>query len=51
MAKRGHLVGRIKNKSQLQNPKTAKWTKRGGSGKFQSVKSDDGPYRNIRKEK
>ena len=51
MAKRGHLVGRVKSKSQLQNPKTKKWTKRDSSGQFQSVKSDENPYRNVRKEK
>jgi len=51
MAKRGHLVGRIKSKSQLQNPKTGKWTKRDSNGRFQSVKGDEGPYRNVRKEK
>lgn len=51
MAKRGHLVGRIKDKSQLQNPTTGKWTKRDSSGKFQSVKGDDKPYKNVTKEK
>lgn len=51
MAKRKKLLGAIKDRSQIKNPVTKKWTKRGSDGRFVSVKGDDKPYRNVRKEK
>jgi hypothetical protein len=51
MAKKGHLTGSIKDRSQVQNPKTEKWVKRGPDGRFMSVKGDGTSYRNVRKEK
>lgn len=51
MAKRKGLLGAIKGRSQAKNPKTNKWTKRGKDGRFMSVKSNDKPYKNVRKEK
>jgi hypothetical protein len=51
MAKRIGLVGAIKERSQVQNTKTGRWTKRGPNGRFISVKkSDDKPYKSVRKE-
>ena len=50
MAKRGSLIGAIIGRSQVQNPKTGKWTKRGPDGRFISVKHNNQPYKNIRKE-
>jgi hypothetical protein len=52
MAKRGGLTGAIKGMSQLKNPKTNRWTTRGPDGRFKRVKkSDDQPFKSIRKEK
>jgi len=50
MAKRGHLTGAINSRSQVWNPKIKQWVKRGEDGRFQSVKHDSQPYKNIRKE-
>jgi len=38
--------------TQLKNPQNNRWVKRNSdSGQFQSVKSDNNPYKNIPKEK
>jgi hypothetical protein len=50
MAKRGRLAGAINSRSQVWNPKIEKWVKRGEDGRFQSVKHDGEPYKNVRKE-
>jgi hypothetical protein len=45
-------VGAVKSRSQVQNPKTGKWTKRdAGSGKFLDQKADTKPFKGVRKEK
>jgi len=55
MAKRddeNKLVGAIKNRSQVYNPKTDKYVKRDTeTGQFLSVKKTGGKYKSVRKEK
>lgn len=45
--------GAVKNRSQVQNPKTGLWVKRDSeTGKFLDVKtSTDKPFKGVRKEK
>ena len=45
--------GAVKERSQVENPKTGLWTKRDtGTGRFMDVKtSDNKPYKGVRKEK
>lgn len=47
----GHRHGAIKERSQVYNPKTDQWTKRGPDGKFMDQKADGEPFKGIRKEK
>lgn len=49
----GRRKGAVKQRSQVQNPKTGLWTKRDAeTGKFLDVKtSSDKPFKGIRKEK
>lgn len=49
---KGYLVGEIKDRSQVRNPKIDRWIKRNAeTGKFMDVKSDDKPFKDVRKEK
>tara|TARA_R110000782_G_scaffold5853_3_gene20245 strand:- start:42013 stop:42186 length:174 start_codon:yes stop_codon:yes gene_type:complete len=44
--------GAVKNRSQLENPKTGLYVKRDTStGKFMDVKTTGGKFKGIRKEK
>lgn len=45
--------GAVKERTQVQNPKTGLWTKRDvNSGKFMDVKtSDNSPFKGVTKEK
>ena len=44
--------GAIKDRSQVQNPKTGLWTKRDAdTGKFIDVKTSGGKFKGVRKEK
>lgn len=45
--------GAVKDRSQVQNPKTGLWTKRDATtGEFINVKtSSDKPFKGVRKEK
>ncbi|MFT3979591.1 MAG: hypothetical protein QM687_03915 [Ferruginibacter sp.] len=45
--------GAVRDRSQVQNPKTGLWTKRDtGNGQFTNVKtSSDKPFKGVRKEK
>lgn len=43
--------GAIKNRSQLQNPKTELWIKRGPDGRFMDNKTTGGKFKGVRKEK
>lgn len=49
----GARKGAVKNRSQVQNPKTGLWTKRDSSnGKFMDTKtSSSKPFKGVRKEK
>ncbi len=47
-----HRIGAVKDRSQVYNPHTANWVKRdAGTGRFVDQKSDDKPFKGIRKEK
>ena len=47
-----HRNGAVKNRSQVHNPKTDRWVKRDSdSGRFIDQKSDDKPFKGVRKEK
>lgn len=48
---RGSRVGAVKQRSQVLNPKTGKWTKRGPDGQFLDGKSDNHPFKGVTKEK
>ena len=44
--------GQVKGRSQSHNPKTNRWVKRDtGTGRFFDQKSDQKPFKGIRKEK
>ncbi len=48
----GYRRGEVRDRSQVQNPKTGEWTKRDtGNGEFMDNKSDGKPFKGIRKEK
>lgn len=53
LPKDGSRKGAVKQRSQVENPKTGLWTKRdSGTGRFMDVKtSSDKPFKGIRKEK
>lgn len=56
MAKNGksgdnHRNGAVKDRSQVYNPKTEHWVKRDtGNGQFIDGKSDEKPFKGVRKE-
>lgn len=44
--------GAVKSRSQVLNPKTARWTKRtAATGQFLDQKADTKPFKGVRKEK
>ena len=44
--------GAVRQRSQVENPKTGQWVKRdAGTGRFKDVKSDGQPFKGVRKEK
>ena len=48
----GHRVGAVKERSQVQNPKTRNWTKRNTTtGQFMAVKVDGTKFKGVRREK
>lgn len=48
----GHREGAVSKRSQVLNPKTETWTKRDtDTGRFMDGKSDDKPFKGVRKEK
>lgn len=48
----GHRHGAVRDRSQVQNSKTERWTKRDTeTGRFKDVKSDGTPFKGVRKEK
>lgn len=47
-----HRKGAVKDRSQTHNPKTDRWVKRDSeTGKFIDQKSDEKPFKGIRREK
>jgi len=47
-----HRVGAVKDRSQVWNPHKEKYVKRDAeTGKFLDMKSDDKPFKGVRKEK
>lgn len=47
----GHRIGAVCDRSQVLNPQNGHWTKRGPDGKFMDQKSDNRPFKGVRKEK
>jgi hypothetical protein len=47
----GHRNGAVRDRSQVYNPQNEKWTKRDTeTGRFIDQKSDDKPFKGVRKE-
>jgi len=48
----GHREGEVRDRSQVYNPVTKKWTKRDSdTGEFMDVKEDGEPFKGVRKER
>lgn len=48
----GHRNGAVRSRSQVFNDKTGRFVKRDTStGRFMDVKSDNNPFKGVRKEK
>ena len=48
----GHRKGAVRQRSQTFNPKTERYVKRDtGTGRFMDQKSDNQPFKGVRKEK
>jgi hypothetical protein len=48
----GHRDGAVKQRSQVFNPKNEKWVKRDTeTGQFMDQKSNNEPFKGVRKEK
>lgn len=47
----GHRNGAVRNRTQVENPKTGIWTKRSPDGKFMDGKADGKPFKGVTKEK
>jgi len=48
----GHRNGAVRQRSQVQNPKTGLWVKRDTeTGRFMDNKMDGGPFKGVRREK
>jgi len=48
----GHRNGAVRQRSQVQNPKTGLWVKRNmETGRFMDNKMDGGPFKGVRREK
>lgn len=48
---KGFRQGAVRERSQVKNPLTGTWTKRDTkTGQFQDVKSDNKPFKGVRKE-
>ncbi|WP_171050121.1 hypothetical protein [Nocardia cyriacigeorgica] len=48
---KGSRVGAVRQRTQVKNPKTGSWTKRGPGGQFMDGKSDGKPFKGVTKEK
>jgi len=48
---RGHRTGAVRGRSQVRNPKSGTYVKRDtGTGRFMDSKSDNRPFKGVRKE-
>ena len=47
----GSRVGAVRGRSQVFNPRTKTWTKRGPGGTFLDQKADNQPFKGVRREK
>jgi len=48
----GRRLGAVRDRSQTFNPSAGKWVKRDSdSGRFMDVKSDNQPFKGVRKER
>ena len=48
----GHRIGAVKERSQIFNEKIGRYVKRNtDNGQFMDVKSDNKPFKGVRKEK
>lgn len=47
----GARRGAVRQRSQVYNPATGRWVKRGPDGKFMGGKSDGRPFKGVRKER
>lgn len=43
-------IGAVRGRSQVFNPKTKRWTKRGSDGRLMDGKSNKAPFKGVRKE-
>lgn len=48
---KGFRRGSVSRRSQILNPRTATWTKRGENGRFMDGKTDGTPFKGVRREK
>jgi hypothetical protein len=47
-----HRKGAVRDRSQVHNPRTDRWVKRDAdNGRFLDQKSDDKPFKGVRREK
>ena len=47
-----HRNGAVRDRSQVHNPRNARWVKRDGdTGRFLDQKADRRPFKGVRKEK
>jgi hypothetical protein len=47
-----HRIGEVRDRSQVFNPVTGKWTQRDAkTGEFMDVKEDGKPFKGVRKER
>ncbi len=47
---RGWRVGAVRDRTQVRNPSSKTWVKRGPDGRFMDVKSDAQPFKGVTKE-
>lgn len=48
----GRRKGAVRKRSQVKNPKTKRWVKRDATtGRFMDQKSDNKPFKGVRREK
>lgn len=48
---RGFRQGSVSQRSQVLNPLTRMWTKRGPGGRFMDGKLDGAPFKGVRRER